>query len=172
MKRIKTSRFSMLAKCVCSQFISCKRNYNLKGTNLLFVWIPKTAGTTLFNTLRDALGMQKRQSIELFLSFPQRGAVTFGHVSYLDLLALGIVSKDFHESAYKFAFVRNPYDRAISLFNYFKEHERINRNRSFSAFLDDIHISCPPIGMYNVCGISQANPQANWICGGQGGGSG
>lgn len=160
----------MIAKCVCSQFIAFKRNYELKGEKIVFVWIPKTAGTTIFNALHESLGMQKRKSRELFLSFPQRGAVTFGHVSYLDLLALGVVSNDFHESAYKFAFVRNPYDRAISLFNYFKQHKRIDDKLTFSAFLDNVHLSCPPIGIFNVSGISQANPQANWILSAGGGG--
>lgn len=159
----------MTASCVKSQFISWKRNYNLKGQNILFVWIPKTAGTTVFSALQDVLGMQKRKNRELFLSFPQRGAVTFGHVSYLDLLTLGIVSKKFHDSAYKFAFVRNPYDRAISLFNYFKQHEKIDSGLDFCAFLDYVHLQCPPIGIYNVSGMSQANPQANWLLGPGGG---
>ena len=69
--------------------------------NILFIWIPKTAGTSVFKSLNNNLDMQKRKRQKEFLSFPNKGAVTFGHVSYSNLLALGAVSQEFHLNSYK-----------------------------------------------------------------------
>lgn len=170
MHLIKNSRFSMLARCAYSNLSSIKINAKIKeDSDLLFIWIPKAAGTTIFSALEDTTGMQKRKKPTSFLSFPQKGAVTFGHVSYLSLLGIGAVSKRFHNSAYKFTVVRNPYERAVSLFNYFKQHGRIEQTVGFNSFLDAVALDRPPIGLYNVCGISQANPQADWVTAGGGG---
>ncbi len=161
----KNTRFSVSIRSLYSNIESIRLNYNLNEKNYLFVWIPKTAGTSVYNSLRKSIRMQKRKRQKHFLSFPNRGSVTFGHVSYGDLLALGAVGMNFHENAYKFSFVRNPYSRAVSLFNYLKQEKLINIRIEFEAFLDQVHLYRPPIGLYNSRGISQTNPQSDWLIG-------
>jgi hypothetical protein len=165
MDLIKNTRFSVFVRSIYSNFLSINLNSNLKVKNCLFIWIPKTAGTSIYMSLKNSLGMQNRKKQKYFLSFPNRGPVTFGHVSYLDLLALGAIGMDYHSASYKFTFVRNPYSRCVSLFNYLKQEKIINVKTEFEAFLDQVHLNRPPIGLYNTRGISQTNPQSDWVMG-------
>ena len=165
MNIIKNSRFSVFCRTILSHISSLKINAKLGDKNILFIWIPKTAGKTIFKSLENTFGMQKRKRQKEFLSFPNKGTVTFGHVSYSGLLALGAVSEEYHLNSYKFCFVRNPYNRTISLFNYFIQEKIIDHRLEFEAFLDKIYLKRPPIGLYNAIGISQSNPQSDWIIG-------
>ena len=136
--------------------------------DMVFIWIPKTAGTSVYEVLRHHYGMKKLKTIDTCFSFPQRGAVTFGHMSYNDLLATGVVHEGFSKRAYKFSFVRCPYARAVSLFNYLKQTGALDADLCFHAFLDDVHRARPAVGMYNVAGLSQTNPQVDWLIGADG----
>lgn len=140
-------------------------NSKSSGSDCCFFWIPKTAGSSIFASLHASLEMQKRKRPKHFLSFPNKGAVTFGHVSYLDLRSLGVISDEYHHRAYKFCIVRNPFTRAVSLFNYLKAIRRIDKDLEFEGFLDLVSDWCPPVGLYNSRGISQANQQTSWIIG-------
>ena len=159
------SKYGFFFRTLYSQIKTFNLNRNLKGPNLVFIWIPKTGGTTIYNILLGGLGMQKRVKINSLLSFPNRGPVTFGHVSYLSLLEIGIINNNYNSSAYKFCFVRNPYNRIISLFNYLKQKKEIDQKIEFEKFLDLVHLKTPPIGIHNTSGISQANTQCSWIFG-------
>jgi hypothetical protein len=153
----------MLFRTIYSHMSSLKTNYELNNQNILFIWIPKTAGTTIFKTLENTFGMQKRKRQKEFLSFPNKGAVTFNHVSYFNLREIGAVSHDYHLNSYKFCFVRNPYMRAISLYNFLRQEKIIRNELGFEAFLDEVHLHRPPIGLYNYRGISPSNPQSDWV---------
>jgi hypothetical protein len=132
-----------------------------KRKNAVFIWIPKTAGSSLF-TLLDAPKLKSTHLVKY--RFPNKGIVTFSHVSYRDLLNENYISEDFHQSAYKFAFVRNPYDRAISLFFYLKRRQMIPQIESFRTFCRRLRDDgCEPIGLYNLEGLSQCNPQVRWV---------
>lgn len=130
---------------------------------MVFVWIPKTAGTSLFTALEQQVGMVNLcESPRYLKAFRNRGAVTFGHYDYQALLDAGFVSRDFHDRAYKFCVVRDPYDRALSLYFYLRRKKR-RRNLNFLQFLENVRRDRAPIGMYNYRGLSQTNPQVDWI---------
>ena len=157
------SRFKLIALIIQSLLSSIQIRSRINGPNIAFIHIPKTGGTSIVKELEIKIGLQLLKKTSHFLNFPNKGSVSFGHLSYLDLLRLGVINDDFHKSAYKFCIVRNPYNRIVSLFNYFKDIKIIDQNIEFENFLDEVYLKRPPIGIYNHLGISQSNPQVNWI---------
>lgn len=135
-----------------------------KTPDMAFIWIPKTAGSSLFVWLNSEVGMLKLKEPEKYRAFPGYGAVTFSHCHYLSLREAGFVSDEFHDSAFRFSVVRNPYLRAVSLYQYLKVHN-VQYQRGLVEFLDDVYSSRPPVGLYNVQGLSQCNPQMDWLQG-------
>lgn len=129
----------------------------------LFIWIPKTAGTSIRNVLK----VTKIKNPKLIrYRFSENGAYTFGHVDYNQLIEEGYVSKNFYQTAFTFTFCRNPYARFVSLFNYLKKVGIVSRRMSFVDFTEEMHErKIPGIGLYNVKGLSQCNPQISWVKG-------
>ena len=130
--------------------------------NAVFIWIPKTAGASFFSCLDTRKLWVSLHKVRY--RFANRGTVTFSHMDYAGLVREGYVSRRFDESAYKFSFVRNPYDRAVSLFYYLRKTGILPPNETFLSFCRRLgDEGCEPIGLYNVSGLSQCNPQVRWI---------
>lgn len=129
--------------------------------NAVFIWIPKTAGTSL----HDALNAPKLKNLALVRDrFPGSGIVTFSHMDYAELVKEDFIPREFDETSYKFAIVRNPYDRAVSLFFYLKKNRTLPAGETFLSFCRRLsEEGCEPIGLYNVKGLSQCNPQVRWL---------
>ena len=132
-----------------------------KDRAAVFIWMPKNAGTSLLSCL-DAPKLKSLKEVKY--RFAVNGIVTFGHMDYLKLIENGYVKRQFDERAYKFAFVRNPYDRAVSLYFYLKKSGKVQPDDSFLTFCRCLQEKgFEPIGLYNVKGLSQCNPQTRWI---------
>lgn len=133
----------------------------------LFIWIPKNAGTSVYEMLR-AHGLVKLHTTRTVrLCFHNSGRVTFGHMAVQSLVGLGLVSGDFVDRAFKFAFSRDPYARAASLYRYLLDTDVLrnwHEQPTFSEFLrliaDGLY---DRIGAYNARGLSQCNPQVEWL---------
>jgi len=79
--------------------------------DVLFIHIPKTGGTTVWN----ALGIEKIRNAQVSSVPPRKtGKISFGHGIYRDMLGIDLVTPEFLERAYVFSFVRNPYARTVS----------------------------------------------------------
>lgn len=127
----------------------------------VFIWIPKTAGTSV-NAALNFPKLKTRRAVKYH--FGQRGHVTFGHMNYAGLWEAGYISHRFHRAAFKFAFVRNPYARAVSLYTYFQKIGKLCAGASFLQFCRTLESeSRRPVGLYNAWGWSQANPQTAWL---------
>ena len=101
--------------------------------NAVFLHIPKTAGLYI----QEALSLEiLRYPHRARKNFQQAGMVTFGHQPYNRLRRQGVVGEDFDKSAFKFAFCRNPFDRAVSHYFYVrrKHPERMSMDVSFIDF--------------------------------------
>jgi len=141
--------------------------YSRFQPNAVFVWIPKNAGTTVFASLTEARCVKLNRMPLIEKYFRNRGIVTFGHMDYMQLKRANYISSHFDSNAFKFCIVRNPYDRAISLFRYLKTTNppTIPIKITFEEFLLRVRKGVPPIGLYNVSGLSQCNPQVSWLNG-------
>lgn len=130
--------------------------------NAVFVHIPKTAGKTVSHEL-DVCKLVSMSAVR-FRS-PWCGRLSFGHIHYPTLCRAGHVPTSFSASAFKFAFVRNSWDRMVSLFHYLKSRRlALHSATSFRSFLylaRDQAYDSP--GLFNASGISQAASQLVWL---------
>lgn len=130
--------------------------------NHLFTWIPKTAGTSLFKAMQTKYGM-KLLLEHNFRDFDNQGSVSFGHLELGLLLEMQVIKKEYWDSANKFAVVRNPYDRFISLYFDFLRTSRIQPTCTPIQFAKAcLHSERRP-GLYNTFGFSQCSAQRKWI---------
>lgn len=103
----------------------------------LFIWIPKTAGTSLVRLLdRYDIGFQKirprQECIEESVDVEHK---TYRHMYPKDIIKQGWVPmKDFH-CRFKYTFVRDPYDRAVSLWSYQIQRPAIKSISSDTTFV-------------------------------------
>lgn len=82
---------------------------------ILFLWIPKTAGSSIWSRICREFSDAGEFRLDPH-SYTPCQACTFGHVFVRDLLREGILCEQFSKSSFKFAFVRNPWDRLVSLY--------------------------------------------------------
>ena len=149
-----------------------QRLINQSGRNVdaVFIWIPKSAGTSVYAAL-ETLGCPKLNTEgRIRRVFPQKGLVTFSHLHYPELIEKGLVSQSYDRKAKKFTIVRDPYDRAISLYFYtrdrFRAFDNWHKTPTFHEYLELIDRGFyDKVGLYNAKGMSQANPQVAWTDG-------
>lgn len=140
-----------------------------KNPNAVFLWIPRTGGTSFYNALATKGCPKLRRLEQIQYRFTQSGLITFSHVDYLALLSAGFVKPEFDQHSYKFAIVRNPYDRLVSLFHYFIKHRDLHSKTPFSLFCQFLkNGAIDQIGLFNVNGMSQCQPQVRWLKDGDG----
>lgn len=81
----------------------------------MFVHVPKTAGLSI----EKSLGLTVVRTVGKFKRhYENIGHYSFGHIDVRKRLKNGEISKEFYESAFKFCFCRNPFDRAVSHYFY------------------------------------------------------
>jgi hypothetical protein len=133
--------------------------------DVLFLWVPKAAGFSVYTTLLKYGCIKDRWETPL-AKFKNRGIATFGHVDVLQLTERGVIRREYFERAFKFAFIRNPFDRLVSLFEYLKRIGRPETPPSMT-FEDFCRVvgrgEHPPVGLYNYRGLSQCNPMVDWL---------
>jgi hypothetical protein len=82
----------------------------------IFFAIPKTGTHSVRRALREHLGEQDLEQVGLFVKkrfpFPEFSGIQHGHISTRQIRP--VLGEESFKSYFKFAFVRNPYDRFVS----------------------------------------------------------
>lgn len=127
--------------------------------NNLFIWIPKTSGTsTIF----------QMQSMKVYLKdyeqFDNTGDVCFGHADVKQLIKKQIISKEYWQNTKAFTVVRNPYHRFVSLYFNRIKSGRLQPDISMKHYAASVlpNVTRKP-GLFNVMDFSQASSQVEWI---------
>lgn len=146
-----------------------RRRLRQRVGDVLFIWVPKTAGSSLWNALRVGAGMERFDDVDSLPRHGARGPITYVHMGVAALVAAGHVDQFFVERAFSFTFVRNPFDRLVSLYAHLRDHGRIDTALDFGAFVQRVSEGVESVGLINYVGLSQANPQVAWLRGADGG---
>ena len=115
---------------------------------LLFIWIPKTGGTSMREMLK--IPFWHRDPTAKPQPFWNDSNVTFGHADILLLKKEKLISQKFYDTSFKFCIVRNPYDRAVSLFYYQRRLHKKYDFKSYMRFLAKNKHRIPKNTIYNL----------------------
>lgn len=98
----------------------------------IFIHIPKAAGTSLIRVLSDPPKTDKTDQLVLpFEPDENKFDPPPPHLRAYDYVKYGLITKELFDSYFKFAFVRNPWDRIVSEYKY-----RMHAHRySFKKYL-------------------------------------
>ena len=111
------------------------QNSDTTNKNIIFIWIPKCAGNSIESVLNLQHQVKQYNQPNWKYSFKNDCDVTFGHVDIELLLKENILSSNFYNNSFKFCIVRNPYDRAVSLFFYCK----LDQKYTFKSWIDYLY---------------------------------
>ncbi len=116
--------------------------------NCLFVHIPKTAGQSIEVFFLDlAAGMgETRETMLLRRNWDtSRGPDRLSHLIASEYVDCGYLNPSEFNSLFKFSFVRNPWDRLVSKYEFWKTTQMARRNVDFKSFLFK-HFPTPDMG--------------------------
>lgn len=133
----------------------------------LFIAVPKTGTMSVITALLPhGLHAVKYDVGKVSRTFdPERPLTTFYHASVQSLVEAKLITHEWLQQRNLFAVLRNPWDRMVSLYHYLcGVLQDRHGKKTFPEFVVAMtQQQQQPIGPYNWCGLSQAQPQAAWI---------
>lgn len=102
----------------------------------IFIHIPKTGGMSVEKAFMNSLRLKfcNGECPPLLLTYNRNaeiGPVSLAHLSPVEYVKHSYLTQDLFNDYFKFAIVRNPYDRIVSIYKHFK----YDRVISFSSFI-------------------------------------
>lgn len=104
----------------------------------IFIHIPKAAGQSVESVFVELNELTWANRAPLLLKpncNPQKGPPRLAHLKAHEYIDLGYITADTFNQYFSFSFVRNPWARLVSEFNYRRRHGDIAYQQSFKAFV-------------------------------------
>jgi len=134
----------------------------------IFIHIPKTAGITIYESILDLdrffgwfLGSENDNVDKSLTKVNTSGATMLGHIYWKSLIESEYLNLKYFKSSFKFCFVRNPYDRLVSLYKYHRvyKHLKLEFDEFVKLLFDEFKLKrVPPIGLYNIKTFNKDSP--------------
>ena len=139
---------------------------NKQATRIIFNWIPKNAGTSIYKTFRPSGMIKCKYSWQIKYALPTR-LITFGHFDlravcknndrYCDIIKNGHIVNVLRDPVTRFTSIYSHYERHGTFEKYFKKPSM----EQVLSLIEDGFI--PKIGYYHHHDLSMFNPQSEWI---------
>lgn len=133
----------------------------------VFVRIPKTGSTSIYAALyRRGMVSLEPDELRVVGDHERPRFVMFGHATLAGLEGAGLITADDYADATHFTFVRNPWDRAVSVYWHLRHHRdwpMYDETTTFVEFLEDVLSDDPRPGAHHNEGLTMASPQARWF---------
>ena len=101
----------------------------------IFIHIPKTAGTSIYSFFYPEVSFHfENPDYERLFGWCPKRKLHMQHATSKQLLETELITEEEWNTYYKFAFVRNPWDRAYS--DYMWMQEFTNVKGSFNAYIN------------------------------------
>lgn len=134
----------------------------------LFLWIPRTGGTSIWSVLEGPQRGHHSQRCRNRPFDPAKTLTTFQHTGIGSLLDDGTIAPEWLGQQWTFAFVRHPAARLVSVYHHLRQGRADQRQhvagmdfRQFAERACDGDI--PPVGRESAIGIGYANRQTDWL---------
>jgi len=140
---------------------------------VIFVHIPRTAGTSIKKCMQQDEDhfLLKRSWIPVTAENTKK-FILLSHTPITCLIKHAILDEDMWNNSFKFVFVRNPWDRLVSVWKFYKGCRRQKDYstrflESFSIFFEKVIVNkkwIPPLGLHiHRPNFQHVLPQTNWL---------
>lgn len=136
----------------------------------IFVHVPKVAGISIEDVFLEDLGLDFRNRMPLLLGENTNldvGPPRISHLTAEEYTSFKFIPENLFNDYYKFAFVRNPYDRVHSFYKYLGYNNLMSFEKFVVNYLDrlftdpDIYYFIQP--MYNYIYSQDGNCMVNFV---------
>ncbi|HET9810756.1 MAG TPA: sulfotransferase family 2 domain-containing protein [Sphingomicrobium sp.] len=114
--------------------------------NFIFVAIPKTGTHSVREALREHMGPDDLEQVRLFgekkFPFPEISDLRTGHISLTQIRP--VIGEEEFRSRFKFAFVRNPFDRFVSFCSFMTRNQG-HFERDHKGVMRHFALIAPPL---------------------------
>lgn len=135
---------------------------------VLFLWTPKTAGTTIWWQL-EWRSCQRAQRLPVDSFDPTVPFTTFQHIPMQTVVNCGVVSREWIRGAFKIGVVRNPWEWLVSIYHGLKKmgpewDEAEVLGRTFGEYVRYVVSDQYPRPIQDrMVDAPYASPQATWL---------
>lgn len=123
----------------------------------IFIHIPKTGGMSVENCFLESLGLRfyLSEAPPLLLSHNKNmsiGPHSLAHLAPLEYVKYSYITQEQFNDYFKFSIIRNPYERAVSIYKHFQYHRILSFTKfikyEFPKLMENMHYFVKPQSEY------------------------